>query len=322
MKVAFIIDPLQSLNIKKDTSYMMMLSVVKKGWQQYVFELKNLFVENGISYGIGHEIFPKKMKGNTTNKNWYELNICRKVRLSDFDVIFMRKDPPFNMEFIYATYILELAEIQGTLIVNKPRALRDSNEKFSIMSYPTLIPHTMVSRSFLHIKSFISRHHDVVVKTLDSMGGKSVFHIFANDPNKNVILETITKDELRFVMVQKYQPSIREGDKRILIINGKPIEKIVIRIPNEEDSRGNLACGASTLVRQITTKEYEIADIVGRDLRENGVFFAGIDIIGDCLTEINITSPTMAQQIYCESGLNVTDILMNVVENKILGTGK
>ncbi|WP_151193194.1 glutathione synthase [Cysteiniphilum sp. JM-1] len=315
MKVAFIIDPLHTFNIKKDTAYMMMLSVAKKDWQQYVFELEDIFVEEGVAYGEGYEL---TLTPSKEHNKWYHLNPMDKVKLGDFDVIFMRKDPPFNMEFVYATYILELAEKQGALIINKPQTLRDANEKFSITRYPDLAPKTMVSRSFKHIKRFIDDYQDVVVKPLDGMGGESIFRIQPNDPNKNVILETITKYESQFIMVQQYQPAIKDGDKRILIVDGEPLEYLVARIPSGDDSRGNLARGASTVVRKLTAEEYEIASIVGRDLKQSGVLFAGIDVIGDCLTEINITSPTMTQQIFNESGVNATDILMDVVEDRVM----
>ncbi len=315
MKVAFIIDPLHTFNIKKDTAYMMMLSVARKDWQQYVFELNDIFVEDGVAYGIGYELM---LTGSKEHNKWYQLIPGDKMRLGEFDVIFMRKDPPFNMEFIYATYILELAEKQGALVVNKPRTLRDANEKFSINNYPQFSPKTMVSRSFKHIKTFIEKYKDVVVKPLDGMGGESIFRIQPNDSNKNVILETITQYESKFIMVQQYQPAIKDGDKRILIVDGEPLEYLVARIPSGEDSRGNLARGASTSIRKINAEEYEIAHIVGRDLQANGVLFAGIDVIGNTLTEINITSPTMTQQIYNETGVNATDILMDVVEDRII----
>ncbi len=314
MKVAFIIDPLHTFNIKKDTAYMMMLSVAKKEWQQYVFELQDIFVEDGVAYGQGYELI---LTGSKEHNKWYQLTPGDKMKLGEFDAIFMRKDPPFNMEFVYATYILDLAEKQGALIINKPQTLRDANEKFSITRYPNLTPKTMVSRSFKVIKDFIERYQDVVVKPLDGMGGESIFRIQPNDPNKNVILETITRYESRFIMVQEYQAAIKEGDKRILIVDGEPLEYLVARIPSKDDSRGNLARGATPVVRKLTAEEFEIAAIVGKDLKESGVLFAGIDVIGNRLTEINITSPTMAQQIYNENGINATDILMDVVEDRI-----
>lgn len=315
MKVAFIIDPLHTFNIKKDTSYMMMLSAAKKDWQQYVFELEDIFVEDGIAYGEGNKL---TLTGSEVHNKWYHLTPINKLKLGDFDAIFMRKDPPFNMEFVYATYILEMSEKQGALIVNKPQNLRDANEKFSITRYPDLTPKTMVSRSFKHIKRFINDYQDVVVKPLDGMGGESIFRIQPNDSNKNVILETITKYESQFIIVQQYQAAIKDGDKRILIINGDPLEYLVARIPSKDDNRGNLARGASTVVRKVNQKEHEIASIIGKDLKAAGVLFAGIDVIGECLTEINITSPTMTQQIFNESGVNATDILMDVVKDILL----
>lgn len=315
MKVAFITDPIDNFDIYKDTTYMMMLSVSRKNWHQYVFEFKDIFTENAIPYGVGYEL---SITSNRKPYKWYKLQSKITIKLCSFDVIFMRKDPPVNMEFFYATYILEIAEKFGTLIINSPESLRNINEKFSVMNYPDLAPKTMVSRSWAQVNRFLKSHRDIIAKPLNSMSGESIFRIKLNDPNTNAIFEMITKYESQFFMFQKYQPGIKYGDKRILIIDGLPIEYLAARIPNDSDGRGNVSKGATVCVRKLNPEEYRIAKIVGKDLKKNGIIFAGIDIIDTHLTEINITSPTMAQQIFNETGLNAADILISIVEKKVL----
>ncbi|WP_119343267.1 glutathione synthase [Facilibium subflavum] len=312
VKAAFIIDPIEHFNIQKDSTYMMMKAADIKNWQQYILQFNDLFAQDGHAYGLATPIeLPKE------GERWYNKHATQKMNLSEFDVIFMRKDPPFDMEYIYATYILELAEKAGVLVVNKPGTLRDANEKFSIMNYPKLTPNTLVTRSFHQINEFLQKHRDIVVKPLDGMGGESIFRITQNDVNKNVILETITRYQSQFIMAQAYQPAIVDGDKRILIIDGAPVSHLVARIPSLEDGRGNTARGASTKVRQLNQKEYDIASVIGKDLKKQGVLFAGIDVIGECLTEINITSPTMIQQIYKATNINAADTLIAVIETKL-----
>ena len=315
MKVAYIIDPIQSFNLKKDTTYMMMCAAQKRSWQQFVFELSDLWVENGVAKAKGHQL---RLTSNPSQNNWYELSQTDVVELADYDVIFMRKDPPFDMEFVYVTYILELAESAGALVVNRPQTLRNDNEKFAISHYPQFTPNTLITRKFERINKFLQKYHDIIVKPLDGMGGESIFRIQESDPNKNVILETITKYESNYVMAQEYQPEISQGDKRILIVNGAPITYLVARIPQSGDSRGNLARGASTVVRPLSEDELIMANQIGKDLKAKGVLFAGIDVIGNALTEINITSPTMARQIFNDSGIDATEILMDEI-NKIKG---
>ena len=230
----------------------------------------------------------------------------------------MRKDPPFDMSYIYATYVLSTAQKEGALVVNDPQALRNINEKVSIVKYPECTPKTLVTKSFKQINDFLACYQDIVVKPLGGMGGDSVFRIQPGDHNKNVILETITQNQERFIMAQQYQPEIEQGDKRILIINGQPLEYLVVRIPQPGDFRGNVARGATTSIRKLTAREYDIAVTVGKDLKAEGVLFAGIDMIGEALTEINITSPTMIQEIYNESGVDAASILMDVVAEKLI----
>ena len=311
MKVAFVIDPIETFTINKDSTYMMLKAAAARNWQQYVLQINDLFIEDGKAYGDA-----RLFNFNTQSNPWYVLGEPEKINLSEFQAIFMRKDPPFDMGYIHATYVLSKAQTDGVLVVNNPQALRDINEKVAIVRYPEFTPKTLVTRSFKRINDFLLRYQDIVVKPLDGMGGDSIFRIQQGDHNKNVILETITQNQQRFIMAQQYQPEIEEGDKRILIIDGEPLEYLVVRLPQPGDFRGNISRGATTSIRKLTAREYDIAATVGKDLKDQGVLFAGIDIIGEALTEINITSPTMIQEIYNESGIDAASILMDIVAEK------
>lgn len=313
MKVAFIIDPIETLNIDKDSTYMMLKAAQARHWEQYIVEVKDLFIEDGIAYGD-----MLLFNFNTKNDPWYSLAEPQKINLSKFNAIFMRKDPPFDMNYIYATYILSVAKRNGTLIVNSPESLRNINEKISILQYPMFAAKTMVSKSFKTINRFLLKYQDIVVKPLDQMGGNSVFRIQIGDYNKNVILENITHNQKRFIIIQQYQIEIEQGDKRILIVNGQPLKYLVVRMPKSGDFRGNVARGATISIRKLTIQEHYIAMTVGKDLKLKGVLFAGIDMIGDKITEINITSPTMIQEIYKESSIDAASILMDAVTDKLV----
>ena len=313
MKVAFVIDPIETFAIHKDSTYMMLKAGSARNWQQYVVQINDLFIEDGTAYGD-----VRLFNFNANSGSWYLLDQPQKINLSEFHAIFMRKDPPFDMSYIYATYVLSTAQKEGALVVNDPQALRNINEKVSIVKYPECTPKTLVTKSFKQINDFLACYQDIVVKPLGGMGGDSVFRIQPGDHNKNVILETITQNQERFIMAQQYQPEIEQGDKRILIINGQPLEYLVVRIPQPGDFRGNVARGATTSIRKLTAREYDIAVTVGKDLKAEGVLFAGIDMIGEALTEINITTPTMIQEIYNESGVDAASILMDVVAEKLI----
>ncbi|MFZ9035355.1 MAG: glutathione synthase [Francisellaceae bacterium] len=308
MKLLFIIDPIDSFDTQKDSTFMMMHAAAKRGWQLVCAEMDDLWVENGQAF-----VDSALLTLIDDKHNWYDLGEKSSTLLSDFDVVLMRKDPPFDMEYVYATYTLDLAEKQGVLIVNKPQNIRDANEKFAITQYPQFAPETLITRKYARIKDFLNRHKDIIVKPLDGMGGASIFRIKIGDANTNVILETITKHETVTVMVQKFEPAIKDGDKRILIIDGEPLPYLMARIPAENDGRGNLAAGAEAKIRKLTDQEYKMAKIIGQDLRQKGALFVGLDVIGDKLTEINNTSPTGIQHIYKESGVNAADILMEAI---------
>ena len=279
IKIAHIIDPIEKIDISKDTSFMFIESGNKKGWCQYIIEEQNLFVEDNTGFALAWKI--------SINKNiqpWYSLDKKKKLKLEFFDIILMRINPPFNMNYVYMTYILELAEKRGSWIINKPKSLRSYNEKFSICLHPEIIPNTMISKDTRTIKKFLRQHQKVVVKPLDSMSGSSIFLIQDNDINANAILENLTKNEKQFIMIQKYQDEIQEGDKRIIIIDGKPMKYLACRIPNKLDWRGNVSKGATVKIKELNYLEKLISNELGVFLKSQGILFAGIDLIGNKVT--------------------------------------
>ena len=314
MKLGFIVDDLNTFNINKDSTYMMLQAALDRKWKVYIFYLNKLYVNNGNPKG---ETFTIKINKNKTP--WFEVEAEHKnFSLSELDCIFMRKDPPFDMEYIYVTYMLDLARKAGVLVVNHPQALRDYNEKFAISYFSKYSPNTLITREYKTIDKFYNKYKDIIVKPLDGMGGSSIFRIKDGDKNKNVILETLTNHQSRYIMVQDYQEAISNGDKRILIVNGEPIKYLLARIPSDSDNRGNLAAGASSEIRPLNESDFKIAKKVAKKLKKIGVIFAGIDVIGDKLTEINITSPTGIQEIYKSTKINVASLIMQAVEQKIL----
>ena len=313
MKIGFIIDELETFNIGKDSTYMMLNAANAKGWDIYTFYMNDLSILDGVPFGNA-----KKLKLNNANdSSWYTIEKEEKVSLNDLDAILMRKDPPFNMEYIYVTYMLDIAQKAGVCVVNNPQALRDYNEKVAIANYPNFTPKTLITRSYAEINKFYDEHKDIIVKPLDGMGGSSIFRIQDGDKNKNVILEVLTEHEAKYIMVQDYQASIKDGDKRILIVDGKPVEYCMARVPSEKDNRGNLAAGATAEIRPLTARDSEIATTIAKDLQAMGVIFAGIDVIGDTLTEINITSPTGIQEIYKGADINAAELLMDAINTNI-----
>ncbi|ASG68246.1 glutathione synthetase [Francisella halioticida] len=313
MKVGFIIDDLNSFNISKDSTFMMLQAAQDKGWEIYTFYLNDLYIINGEPKGNS-----LKIKIHKAKQIWYEvLSQHNDFSLLNLDCIFMRKDPPFDMEYIYVTYMLDLAKKSGVLIVNNPQSLRDFNEKVAISNYPKFAPNTLITRSYKQINNFYKKYKDIIVKPLDGMGGSSIFRIKDGDKNKNVILEVLTEHQSKYIMIQDYQKLIKDGDKRVLIVNGEPIKYLLARVPSEKDNRGNLAAGATAEVRELKDSDYKIAKKIAKKLKKQGVMFAGIDVIGDKLTEVNITSPTGIQEIYKATKINAASLLMQAVEQKI-----
>ena len=313
VKVGVVMDPIDSINVKKDTTLAMMLAAQRRGWKLRYMELGDLFVRDGDAHA---RMRPIDVRDDP--HDWYALGEPHTGALASLDVILMRKDPPFDMEFVYATYILERAEAAGVLVVNKPRSLRDANEKMFTAWFPRCCPPTLVTREHARMTSFLDEHGDIIVKPLDGMGGVSVFRVRAGDPNINVVFETLTRQQTRYAMCQRYIPEISDGDKRVLLIEGEPIGYALARVPAGGDARGNLAAGARGVGMEITARMRAIAGEVGPVLREKGLIFAGLDVIGDYLTEINVTSPTCVRELDAEFGIDIAGKLMDAIEARLI----
>lgn len=313
IKLGIVMDPINQINIKKDTSFAMLQEAQKRGYQLYYMEMNDLFLTAGEAYATTRTINVHQDKNY-----WFDFGDEQTIPLSDLDVILMRKDPPFDTEFIYATYILERAENAGVLIVNKPQSLRDCNEKLYTAWFAEFTPETMVTRQTKLLKDFYQEHHDIILKPLDGMGGASIFRIKQNDPNVSVIIETLTHHNTQYCMAQTYLPAITEGDKRVLVVDGKPVPYCLARIPQKGETRGNLAAGGRGEVRALSESDWHIANTLGPKLKEKGLLFVGLDIIGDKLTEINVTSPTCVREIESEiTDLSITSMLMDAIEQRI-----
>lgn len=317
IKLGIVMDPIQSINIKKDTSFAMLLEAQKRGYELYYMEMSDLYMHQGIAYASMREISVEY-----NYDKWFEFGAAVDQPLDQLDVILMRKDPPFDTEFIYATYMLERAEENGTLIVNKPQSLRDANEKLFTAWFAEHTPDTLVTRSATKIREFHQKHQDIILKPLDGMGGASIFRIKADDPNVGVIIETLTEHGHRYCMAQTYLPAIVDGDKRVLVIDGEPVPYCLARIPSQGETRGNLAAGGRGEPRPLTDADWKIARAVGPMLKAKGLIFVGLDIIGDRLTEINVTSPTCVREIEAQFEVNICGLLMEAIERRLAESTK
>ena len=312
IKLGIVMDPISAINIKKDSSFAMLEEAQKRGYELFYLEMKDLYMEAGRAFGT---MRPLTVKYDYAD--WYTLGEVVDQPLSNLDVILMRKDPPFDTEFIYATYMLERAEEQGVLIVNKPQSLRDANEKLFTAWFAEHTPTTLVTRSAAKLRAFHAEHQDVILKPLDGMGGASIFRLKSDDPNVGVIIETLTEHGHRYCMAQTYLPAIKEGDKRVLVIDGEPVPYCLARIPAQGETRGNLAAGGRGEPRPLTDSDWAIARAVGPTLKQKGLIFVGLDIIGDRLTEINVTSPTCIREIEAAFPVNITGMLMDAIERRL-----
>ncbi len=310
MKLAFVLDPLPLLKAYKDSSIAMMREAARRGHALFALEARAMFVRDGQ---VTAQVTPLTVSGD--DDEWYLPGAPADAKLADFDVLFMRKDPPFDQEYYYATLLLERAQAAGTRVVNDPRALRDWNEKLAILRFPQFAPPTLVASDMGRVHDFIDAHGDVIVKKLDGMGGTMIFRVGARDPNRNVIVETITDLGARSIMAQRYVPEIVKGDKRVLVIDGQPFSHCLARIPKAGETRGNLAVGGRGVAQPISARDREIGEVVGRELVKAGIVFAGLDVIGDYLTEVNVTSPTCIVEIAEQTGNNAAVALMDVVES-------
>ncbi|MFT5131736.1 MAG: glutathione synthase [Gammaproteobacteria bacterium] len=302
-------DPINGINVKKDSTLAMLLAAQKRHWDIHYMEMGDLYVEADKAMARSRLISVAD-----DNKNWYQFQNEHNSPLTDLDVILMRKDPPFDMEYIYATYILELASKEGTLVVNRPGSLRDANEKMFIMHFPQCIAPTLVTREANRIRQFAKQHGEIILKPLDGMGGSSIFRIKHGDPNTSVAIETLTRLGTSYIMIQKFIEQISEGDKRILLINGEPIDYALARVPLAGESRGNLAAGGTGKGIELSERDRWICEQVGPSLRERGLMFVGLDVIGDYLTEINVTSPTCIRELEKIYNIDIAGKLMDCIE--------
>lgn len=311
-RIGIVMDPISTINIKKDSSFAMLLAAQAKGWQISYMEQQDLFLHQGVVSASMRALSVKE-----DPNDWYQLGESQIKPLSELDVILMRKDPPFDMEYIYSTYLLEQAQAAGVLIVNNPQSLRDANEKLYTAWFPQCCPETLVTRQSHLIRDFLAQHQDIILKPLDGMGGASIFRIKKDEPNISVIIETLTEHGRKSVMAQSYIPEIIHGDKRILMINGEPVPYALARIPAQGETRGNLAAGGRAEGRPLTEQDRWICQQVGPVLREKGLIFVGLDVIGDYLTEINVTSPTCIRELDKQFELNIANDLMDRIEQQL-----
>ena len=312
LKIGIIMDPIGSITPKKDSSFAMLLEAQRRSAEIHYFEQKDLRLLSGKAMGRS-----TLLQVRDDYDDWFELGDELDIELGDLDAILMRKDPPFDMEYVYTTYILDRAKLSGALIVNDPQALRDMNEKVYTAWFPDCTPLTLVTRSMAEIKSFLTEHGRIVVKPLEGMGGRSIFVVNDGDKNANVIFETLTDFGRQFTMAQVFIPEIKLGDKRILLIDGEPVPHALARVPSDDDNRGNIVAGADATGQPLSDRDLWICEQVGPMLRDSGVLFAGIDVIGDYLTEVNVTSPTGIRELDRQFDINIAGLMFDAIQNKV-----
>lgn len=312
LKVGIVMDPIESITYKKDTSLALLWAAQRKGWELHYMEQRHLYLRDGQ---VMAEMAPLRVAMDPAG--WFERDEPVNRPLADLDVVLMRKDPPFNNEFIYTTHLLALAEREGVLIVNRTQALRDFNEKLFATHFPQCCPPVLVTRDAALLRAFHAEHGDVILKPLDGMGGASIFRVQENGLNLGVIIETLTDQGRQTIMAQKYIPEITQGDKRILMIDGEPVPYALARIPSAGETRGNLAAGGRGEGQPLTERDRWICAQVGPTLREKGLLFVGLDVIGDYLTEINVTSPTCLRELDQQFGLDIGMQLMDAIEQRL-----
>jgi len=311
MKLLYILDPYTSLNIAKDTSVAMMRESAARGHTLYVCQQQDIFLRNQL-VNIQAQCFHF-----SDGDDWYTLDSAETYLAKDFDAILMRKDPPFDNEYLYSTYLLELASEQGGTVINSPASVRSWNEKLSVAHFPQFCPEFLVTSQAQRIRDFLAEQQDIVVKPLDGMGGTSIFRLTKDDPNIGVILETITNYGKQTIMAQQYLPEIKQGDKRIIVIDGIPLDYALARIPQAGETRGNLAVGGKGVAQPLSEPDREIATTIGKTLKTKGLFFVGLDVIGNYVTEINVTSPTGIVELAKQTPINPAAIFMDALEAKL-----
>ena len=312
MNIAFIIDPLDSLKIYKDSTFTMMREASRRGHALFVLEQHELFVRDNQVQASNRQL---TLTGDESH--WYRLGATQITPLQQFDAVLMRKDPPFDMEYLYATHLLQAAERQGARVFNRGQALRDFNEKLAILQFAEFTTPTLVTREPQQVREFVAQHQDVILKPLDGMGGMGIFRLTPNDPNLGSILETQMQGGARSMMVQRYIPEITRGDKRILLIDGEAVPFCLARIPQQGETRGNLAAGGRGVAQPLSERDWQIAKALGPQLRAQGLLLVGLDVIGDYLTEVNVTSPTCFQEITQQSGFDVAAMFIDALERQL-----
>ncbi|MGZ0017934.1 glutathione synthase [Nitrosomonas sp. wSCUT-2] len=312
MKLAFIIDQLDSIKTTKDSSYAMICEAITRGYSIDVIYQHDIALINNTVTGFSRAL---TLSGTPqTNGHWYQIGDLTPAPLHAFDAVLMRKDPPFDLEYVYSTYLLELAESQGAYVINSPKAIRDHNEKLAITQFTQFTAPTLVTSQPRLIREFLNEHQDIILKPLDGMGGASVFRVHSADHNLSVIIETLTHYGTRTIMAQRFIPEIAQGDKRILLIAGQVVPYALARIPKPGETRGNLAAGGTGVAQPLLQRDREIAESLGPELARRGLMLVGLDVIGDYLTEINVTSPTGMQEITQQTGFDVAAMMIDAVE--------
>ena len=312
VRLGVVMDPIESISVKKDTTLAMLLAAQKWGWVIHYMLQSDLYMAQSESRAQ-----TRTLSVRDDEQDWFTLGSQTDMALADLDVILMRVDPPFDMDYIYTTYLLENAQRAGSLIVNDPQSLRDCNEKLFATQFPQCCPPLMVGSSMEKLRAFHNQHQDVIYKPLDGMGGASIFRVKPGDPNLSVIIETLTCGGVKHIMAQKFIPEISNGDKRLLLIDGKPVGHALARVPASGETRGNLAAGGSGVAQELSERDYWICEQVAPLLREKGLLFVGLDVIGDYLTEINVTSPTCVREIDREMNLDIAGDLMECIQAKL-----
>jgi glutathione synthase len=305
-------DPIESITLYKDTSFAMLLEAQHRGYQLEYMEMSDLFIEQGVA-----KASLRALEVREDSSDWFSLGQAREAPLASLDVILMRKDPPVDNQFIYVTHMLDLAEKAGTLVVNKPQSLRDFNEKLFAFWFPDLIPNTLVTRDAQQIRDFHQQQQDIICKPLDGMGGTSIFRVKADGNNLGVIIETLTENGSQYAMFQQFLPEITQGDKRILIVDGEVMPYCLARLPKQGENRGNLAAGGTGRPQAISASDRQIAERIAPVLQQHGLIFVGLDVIGDKVTEINVTSPTCVREIEAAYDINICAKLFNAIERKL-----
>ncbi len=312
VRLGIVMDPIEKIHFKKDSSLAMLLAAQKRGWEIEYMELPDMYLKGGQA-----RAHTRDLTVHLDPENWYAFGASQDRALGDLDVILMRQDPPVDREFLMATYILEAAEQQGALVVNPAATLRDCNEKLFAAQFEDLTPPLIVTRSSARFREFYAEHKDIIMKPVDGMGGRSIFRIKENDANLGVIIETLTQHGAHQAMAQKFIPEISDGDKRILLIDGEPVPFALARIPSHGENRGNLAAGGRGEGRQLTARDREICERVAPVIKQKGLMFVGLDVIGDYLTEINVTSPTCIRELDSAFGIDIADQLMGAIEGRL-----